>query len=66
LLIAAMILLTLVCAWLFYRIRKPAVWLLLPYLAWLCFAASLNYEIGRLNPDADRLAPGASGTDIDF
>jgi tryptophan-rich sensory protein len=64
LLILAIIVLTLVTAWLFARIRKPAAWLLLPYLAWLCFAAALNYEIGRLNPDGGRLAPGTSGTDI--
>ena len=64
LVIVAIIVLTAVTAWLFARIRKAAGWLLLPYLAWLCFAATLNYQIGRLNPDAERLAPGTSGTDI--
>jgi benzodiazapine receptor len=62
--IVAIIALTLVTAWLFHRIRSAAAWLLIPYLAWLCFAGALNYEIGRLNPDAERLAPGTSGTDI--
>jgi tryptophan-rich sensory protein len=64
LIIALIIVLTGTTAWLFFRIRKGAAWLLLPYLAWLCFAATLNYEVGRLNPDAEQLAPGTSGTDI--
>jgi benzodiazapine receptor len=62
--ILAIIVLTVVTAWLFHRIRKPAAWLLLPYLAWLCFATALNFQIGRLNPGAERLAPGSSSTDI--
>jgi translocator protein len=38
---------------LFWRIRPVAGALLLPYLAWVCFAAVLTFEFGRLNPDAD-------------
>ena len=30
---------------LFYRISKPAMWLLLPYILWVSFAAYLNYSI---------------------
>ena len=60
--IVAIIVLTAISAWLFARIRRTAALLLLPYLAWLCFATALNYEIGRLNPDAERLAPGTGGT----
>ena len=37
---------------LFWRIRPLAGALMIPYLAWLCFAASLNAAIGRLNPGA--------------
>jgi tryptophan-rich sensory protein len=62
--ILAMIALTLVSAWLFLGIRRTAAWLLIPYLAWLCFATALNYEIGRLNPDAERLVPGSGDTHI--
>ena len=62
--IVAIIVLTAISAWLFARIRRTAALLLLPYLAWLCFAAALNYEIGRLNPDAEQLAPGTGGTQI--
>ncbi|SCY88792.1 TspO and MBR related proteins [Novosphingobium aromaticivorans] len=47
---AVTILLTLV---LFWRIRPVAGMLLLPYLAWVCFASVLTFEIGRLNPGAD-------------
>jgi len=43
----------------FWRIRRLAGILMLPYLAWLCFAAVLNYEIGRLNPDAETLVAPA-------
>lgn len=45
----------------FYRIRPRAGLLMVPYIAWLGFAAVLNYEIDRLNPDADRIVPGYSG-----
>lgn len=48
----------------FLRIRASAGLLLLPYLAWLCFAGVLNYQIDRLNPDAERLAPEGSSTQI--
>lgn len=62
--IAAMFVLSVAAAFLFLRIRKGAALLMLPYLAWLCLAAALNYEIGRLNPDGGRVAPDASSTDI--
>lgn len=39
----------------FWRIRRVAGALLLPYLAWLCFAAALNAAIDALNPGADVL-----------
>ena len=38
---------------LFWRVRRLAAVLLLPYLAWVLFATLLNYEFLRLNPDAD-------------
>jgi tryptophan-rich sensory protein len=37
----------------FFRIRKAAGLLMIPYLAWLVFAATLNSTIERLNPDAN-------------
>ena len=42
---------------LFWRVRRLAGVLLLPYLAWILFATALNYEFLRMNPAAD----GASG-----
>ena len=33
----------------FYKISKPAAYLLLPYLAWVGFASYLNYSIWLLN-----------------
>ena len=34
----------------FLRISKPAGWLMVPYLAWVSFAAFLNYTLWRMNP----------------
>jgi translocator protein len=45
---------------LFWRVRRLAAVLLLPYLAWIGFATLLNYEFLRLNPDADGAEAGAA------
>lgn len=63
-LIILLLLAVAVTAWLFWRIRRAAGFLLLPYLAWLVFAAMLNYEIGRLNPEAETLVAPALKTQI--
>jgi tryptophan-rich sensory protein len=34
----------------FWRVRRLAGVLLLPYLAWVTFATALNFTIWRLNP----------------
>lgn len=34
----------------FFRICRPAGWLLVPYLAWVSFAAVLNFTLWRMNP----------------
>ena len=39
----------------FWKIRRVAGGLMLPYLVWLCFAAALNAAIDKLNPGADAL-----------
>ena len=41
---------------LFWRVRPAAGLLLMPYLVWLCFAALLNFQIGRMNPETLPLA----------
>ncbi|MGL4242837.1 MAG: TspO/MBR family protein [Beijerinckiaceae bacterium] len=38
--------------WLFAPISETAAWLLVPYLAWVSFAAFLNWTMLRLNPAA--------------
>ncbi len=50
----------------FGRVRSTAAWLMVPYLAWLCFAALLNWETIRLNPGAEGLVVEAGGTQIDI
>src|SRR5688572_26327333 len=62
--ILAMILISAVTALSFWRIRRSAALLMLPYIGWLCFAAVLTWQIGLLNPGAAELAPDAATPDI--
>lgn len=39
----------------FGQVRKAAAWLMVPYLVWISFAAILNFQIDKLNPDAESL-----------
>ncbi len=50
----------------FGRIRAAAAWLMVPYLAWLCFAGYLNWRIVQLNPGAETLVPGPPSTQIEL
>lgn len=50
----------------FASVRRVAALLMLPYLGWLLFAGALTFEIIRLNPDAETLAPGTGTTQIDL
>jgi benzodiazapine receptor len=59
-LIAALLVLVTITILLFWRVRKGAAVLLLPYIAWLCFAGILLYEVHRINPDAGSLVPSRS------
>jgi BMFP domain-containing protein YqiC len=45
----------------FWRVKRVAGLLLLPYLAWLCLATALNLRDRRLNPGADRAPLGITG-----
>ncbi|MDE0946532.1 MAG: tryptophan-rich sensory protein [Sphingobium sp.] len=63
-LIVALFIVVAITTWLLGRVRRVAGLLLLPYLAWLAFASFLNYEIGRLNPDAETLVAPALSTQI--
>ena len=35
--------------WMFYKISKPAAYMMVPYVLWVTFAAYLNFMIWRLN-----------------
>jgi benzodiazapine receptor len=63
--IVAMIVLTLVLIAMLWPVRRAAALLMVPYLAWLCFATALNYQIMVDNPGASgEVAPRGSSTDI--
>ena len=62
--ILLMILATIATTLAFARIRPRAAALMLPYLAWICFAAYLTHAIEALNPDAAALAPAQSSAQV--
>ena len=55
--IAVLDVLVLITIALFWRVRKMAAVLLLPYLAWILFATVLNWQFLELNPDGGIEAP---------
>jgi tryptophan-rich sensory protein len=60
-LIVVMDVLVAICVVLFWRIRRWAGILLLPYLAWILFATVLNWQFWQMNPEAGEVqAPSAS------
>lgn len=63
-LIVFILLMTIATAFAFAPIRKAAAWLLVPYMAWLCFASILNFQIDQRNPGAETLVPAAASTQI--
>ena len=63
-LIVVILLLSVAATAVFAKIRMSAAWLMVPYLAWLGFAAYLNFEIDRLNPGAEMLYVPAATTQI--
>jgi translocator protein len=62
--IIAMLLLAMATTFVFGRIRPAAAYLMLPYIAWLCLALTLNAAIDLANPDAETFVPGSSSTTI--
>ncbi|AYJ85965.1 tryptophan-rich sensory protein [Sphingomonas paeninsulae] len=50
----------------FGRVRAAAAWLMVPYLAWLCFASILNWQVHSLNPNAETLVPARPHTQIEL
>ena len=62
--IVAMLALSIAVTVLFARIRKPAAWLMVPYMVWISYAGCLTWGIGQLNPNAEGLARPAASTQI--
>lgn len=63
-LIAAIVVLGIVVAFAFARIRRSAAWLMVPLLVWVSFASVLCWRLGQLNPDAQRVAPAGRTTQM--
>ena len=51
---------------LIWRVRRGAALLLLPYLAWLCFAAVLNYQFITANPDGGERGGNGAETRVEL
>jgi tryptophan-rich sensory protein len=49
-----------------WRVRRLAGLLLLPYLAWLCFAGVLNYQFIVENPDGGAQNADGAATKVEF
>jgi tryptophan-rich sensory protein len=63
-LIAILFGLALVTTFLFAKVRMGAAILMIPYLAWICYAGFLLYRINELNPDASHIVPARSSDQI--
>ncbi len=50
----------------FGRVRTQAAWLMVPYLAWLSFAAILNWQVHALNPNAETLVPNQRASHMEL
>lgn len=51
---------------LIWRVRQGAALLLLPYLAWLCFAGALNYQFLVANPDGGLRSDSGAETRVEL
>ena len=65
-LIVAMLAAAIATTFVFGRIRSAAAWLMVPYLAWICFAGMLTLGIHQLNPNAESLVPSGASTQIEL
>lgn len=62
--IAAMLIVTIFTTIAFFRVRRYAGLLMLPYVMWLGLAGALNFEVVRRNPNAESLVVPRPGAQI--
>lgn len=65
-LLVALDVMVIVCAVLFWRVRRAAGVLMLPYLAWCLFAAVLNWQFLAANPSADGAGESGAQAAVQF
>lgn len=47
-----------IATWLFFKVRRAAGLLMLPYIVWILFATALNWQFIQANPDGGGMVPG--------
>ncbi len=62
--IVALLLALVVTTALFWRVRRLAAALLMPTIAWVCFASVLNLQFLQLNPFADGLSDSGAAVRV--
>ncbi len=53
-----------VVLWAFWKVRKSAALMLLPYFGWVCFATALNYQFIVANPDGGSAAESGAAIEV--
>ena len=64
--LGAAVVLLLIALPLVWRVRRAAGLLLLPYLAWVCFAGVLNYAFIAANPDGGARGNSGAATQVEL
>ncbi len=50
--------------WAFWRVRKGAALMLLPYFGWVCFATALNYQFMVANPNGGEAQDSGAAVEV--
>jgi len=48
----------------FFRVRRLAAYLMVPYFGWLCFATALNYQFIAENPDGGQVDDSGAAVEV--
>jgi len=48
----------------FFRVRRLAAYMMVPYFGWLCFATALNYQFIAENPDGGQVDDSGAAVEV--